>query len=260
MESLGSLMRCSNCSDYIEKEITIFNKLIRVKVICSCKKKEMEEKAQREELEEKNRRLNSLVKNSLMEKGFYEGTFENWDFNKGKKKYYELGKKYVENFSKIKEKGLGLIIYGGVGNGKSYLSFSIANELLKTYRTVVCISVNGLLDRIKETYNNWGNEGEREVINSLRCADLLIIDDLGVEKSTEWSNTKIYDIIDSRYRNKLPVIITTNHSIGELREKYGERTADRLCEICINIEYKGNSLRREAGRENVEILRGLIYE
>lgn len=260
MDLSSTLMICPNCGDRIQKEVMIFNRLRKVRVICSCKKILREERLKKQELQERKERLEGLFKNSLMEKSFFHKTFENWDLTKGDKKYHTLGRKYVENFQNVKDKGLGLIIYGEVGSGKSYLSFAIANGLLQNYVSVVCISINGLLDRIKETYNRWGSEGEQEVIKALNNAELLIIDDLGVEKNTEWSISKLYDIIDNRYRNNLPIIITTNHSMEELRIKYGIRTVDRLNEVCINIEYKGRSLRKDKGLENVNILRGILRE
>jgi len=68
---------------------------------------------------------------------------------------------------------------------------------------VVCISINGLLKRIRETYNTWGKGGEFEILKSLGSADLLVIDDLGTEQNTEWSISKIYTIMDSRYRTEI---------------------------------------------------------
>lgn len=253
-----TLMTCKTCGDNIEKLVQLFGKTIKVNIICSCRKKELEEKQKAIEKEEKNQRLKTIKKNSLMEKSFYNKTFENWDFEKGDRKLYNLGTKYIENFKEIKEEGLGLLITGGVGNGKSYLSFAIANGLLKKGVPVVCISINGLLERIKETYSIWGKEGEWEIIKLLGNADLLVIDDLGTEQNTEWSISKIYTIIDSRYRNKLPTVVTTNYPVDILKDRYGERTVDRLIEMCTTIESKGNSIRKINALENKESLKRLL--
>lgn len=163
-----------------------------------------------------------------------------------------------KTLKRIKEEGLGLLITGSVGNGKSYLSFAIANSLLKKGVPVVCISINGLLERIRETYNSWGREGEYEILKSIEAADLLVIDDLGTEQGTEWSLSKIYTILDSRYRKKLPTIVTSNYSLGQLKERYGERIVDRLIEMCINIENKNPSIRKIKAEENKEKLRGML--
>ncbi|MBU5454833.1 ATP-binding protein [Caproiciproducens sp. MSJ-32] len=87
---------------------------------------------------------------------------------------------------------------------------------------------------------------------------LLVIDDLGTEQGTEWSLSKIYTILDSRYRKKLPTIVTSNYSLGQLKERYGERIVDRLIEMCINIENKNPSIRKIKAEENKEKLRGML--
>ena len=257
-DSSLTLATCNTCGDKTQKLVELFGRTMKVKVICSCKKRELEEIERRQEEEEKRQQLKIIMKNSLMENRFFSKTFENWDFNIWDKKLYNLGTKYTENFKKIKEKGLGLLITGGVGNGKSYLSFAIANGLLQKGVPVVCISINGLLERIRETYSKWGKEGEYEIIRSIGCADLLVIDDLGTEQNTEWSISKIYTIIDSRYRNKLPTIVTTNYSIEILRERYGERTVDRLLEMCTTIENNGESIRQAKAVENKDRLRKIL--
>jgi DNA replication protein DnaC len=257
-DSSLTLTTCKICGDTNQKLVQVFGRSMKVKIICSCKKKELEEIEKRKEEEEKRQRLKIIMKNSLMEKSFFNKTFENWDFNKGDKKLYNLGIKYTENFKQIKEEGLGLLVTGGVGNGKSYLSFAIANGLLKKGVPVVCISINGLLERIRETYKTWGKEGEYEIIKSLGSADLLVIDDLGTEQNTEWSISKIYTIIDSRYRNKMPTIVTTNYSVEILKDRYGERTVDRLMEMCTTIENNSTSIRRIKAVENTESLRRIL--
>lgn len=258
-ESSSVLMSCEVCGERVEKVVNIFNKAMKVRVICSCKKNDILIKEKRERDEEKKRRLRSIMKNSLMEESFFFKTFENWDVLRGDKRLLTLGKKYVDGFFEVKREGLGLLITGGGGNGKSYLSFSIANELLKRGVPVICISINGLLERIRETYNSLGRDGEWQVIGALKNAELLVIDDLGTEQSTEWSASKVFTIIDSRYRNKLPTIITTNLNVEMLSDRYGERTIDRVIEMCTIIEHKGESLRQGKALENTEKLRNLLY-
>lgn len=249
---------CENCGDPIQKIVELFGVKRKVPVICGCRKRELNEKEKRDLNIEKQERLKSLMKNSLMEKRFFEKNFENWDFTKGSKSMYNLGIKYLENFEKAKENGLGLLIHGNPGSGKSYLSFAIANGLLQKQIPTICISINGLLERIRETYSRWGTEGETEILKSLSNADLLVLDDLGVEQSTDWSVTKIYNIIDSRYRNKLPLIVTTNFSIDELKEMYAERTVDRLLEMCTPIQNNGSSIRKEKAKENTILLKEIL--
>ncbi|OSB05139.1 ATP-binding protein, partial [Clostridium botulinum] len=114
------------------------------------------------------------------------------------------------------------------------------------------------LNRIKETYNTWGKEGEETILKSLSNADLLIIDDLGTEQDTDWAKSKIYNILDSRYRNGLPLIVTTNLPLRELENRYEKRTYDRILEMCTPVFNDGKSIRVEKAKEKTQILKELL--
>lgn len=176
---------------------------------------------------------------------------------------YKLGKNYCENWTEMKEKNMGLLLYGPPGTGKTFLAFCIANELLNNMIPVIAISSIGLLNRIRETYNTWGREGEVEIINNLKNASLLILDDLGAENNTPWSKEKLYEIIDSRHRDRKPCIITTNLTREGLKKKLtGDdeipRTYDRIVEMCHPIQVQGKSKRVEAAKDKEELLKRLL--
>lgn len=256
--------KCTVCGEPKYTVQNIFGKDRTLPVMCQCEKEEYIKEQQANKNKENQIRLERLVKNSLMDNSFYEKTFENWDMNKGSKRMHHIGLRYADKFKEIKKNGIGLLIHGVPGNGKTYLSCCIANKLLSQYIPVICVSINGLLNRIKDTYNKYGDEGEADIINSLCRADLLIIDDLGVEKVTDWSRTMIYNIIDSRYRSKLPLIITTNLSINVssdeniLTKTYGKRTEDRILEMCTPIENTGKSIRIEEAKKKTQLLRDIF--
>lgn len=260
--------KCEVCGKELYKQYEICGKMRTVRVRCDCEAKQRQEREREEQAKEKQMRLQNLIRNSLMDKKFTQSTFENWNFEKGTRKMYELGKRYTDNFKECKDEGLGLLIYGQPGNGKTYLSSCIANELLKRFVPVICVSINGLLGRIQETYNRWGKEAESDVIKGLCNADLLIIDDLGTEKRSEksdWSGSMIYNIVDSRYRSNLPLIITTNLNInpketnGVLTEMYGKRTEDRILEMCTPILNTSKSIRIEEAKKKTELLKKILY-
>lgn len=230
----------------------------RVPIVCSCKKKELKEKEQQEVRNAKQDKLKQLFSNSLMDKKFRNETFEKWDKGKGDLNLFNIAQRYCKNFSEVKKNGLGFIIYGPPGNGKTYTANCIANNLLNKEYTVICVSVNALLERIKKTYSTWGKEGEDTVLNGLTNADLLVLDDLGTEQESNWTTSKIYNIIDSRYRNGLPLIITTNYTMEHLKEKYGYRTADRILEMCTPLQNKGKSIRQEKAREKNRLMNKII--
>lgn len=259
---------CPKCGKHLYKKYNILNKERIIRISCECESKAYKQKQDEDLAREKQIRLEKLITNSLMDKKFKQSTFENWDFKKGTKQMHELGKRYVANFKKCKDEGLGLLIHGDPGNGKTYLASAIANELLINYIPVICVSISGLLSRIQQTYNKWGKEAEADVIRGLCNADLLIIDDLGAEKrgnNPEWSISMIYNIIDSRYRSKLPLIITSNLKInpketdGILADMYYKRTEDRILEMCTPILNSAKSIRIEEAKRKTGLLKEILY-
>lgn len=255
--------QCNKCGEplYIEKEF--LGKVRKLPVICKCKKEELEQDNERIRQQELSNRLKALKKNSLMDERFSLCTFDNWIIESENKKLYNLGRRYCEKWDKIKKENIGLIFHGAPGTGKTFLSFCIANYLIDRYVPTIAISSIGILSRIKETYSSYGKEGEAEIIRTIQNADLLVLDDLGAENNTEWSKEKLYEIVDFRYRNEKPIVITTNLSMDALKNKLtGEdgvsRTYDRIIEMCQPVEIKGESKRIKKASEKTQLLKNIL--
>jgi len=265
-QSTELVSKCEKCGESLQLEIEMFGEIHRVPRMCKCEQDAYHTEKELQKNKEQQTRLENLVKNSLMDVTFTEKTFEKWDFSKCSSKMYNIGIRYADKFLQIKTEGIGLLIYGDPGNGKTYLSCCIANRLLQNYTPTICVSINALLDRIKETYNKWGSEAEADILRGLGRAELLIVDDLGTENLTDWSRTTIYNIIDSRYRSKLPLIITTNLQIdtsktgGILDDRYGMRTEDRILEMCTPIKNSGKSIRMEEAKRKTAVLKSLFED
>ncbi|MCD3211080.1 ATP-binding protein [Clostridium botulinum C/D] len=253
-----SIEHCSKCGEATSKIVKIFNREMIVPISCKCKREENKRKEIAEANREKQVRLDRLKKNSLMDKKFKDSAFKNWDFNRGNKKMYRIGTKYAANFKSMKDKNIGLLLHGEPGNGKTYTASAIANALIEKGIPTICVHVEALLNKIKETYKKWGSEVEEDILRGLTNADLLIIDDLGTEQETDWATTKIYNILDSRYRKELPLIITTNLPLLELENRYSKRTYDRLLEMCTPVLNNGQSIRVEKAKEKTKILKELL--
>lgn len=263
MESDLRYESCEICGGRQSMIIDFLGKTRKVKVLCKCQDEKLNAEREIEKNKQLQKRLERLKAYSLMDENFNICTFDNWIRSKENDKLFAIGKKYCKQWQKMKEENIGLLIWGPPGTGKSYFSFCIANALLKEMVPVVAISSIGLLNRIKATYGSYGQEEEIEIINSLKNASLLILDDLGAENGTEWSNEKLYEIIDSRYRMKKPMIITTNLSLEGLKNKLTSRdginrTYDRLMEMCTPIEIQDKSKRAEAGKQKTLILKELL--
>ena len=137
----------------------------------------------------------------------------------------------------------GVYLQGDVGRGKTMLACAIFNNYLGQGR-LRFIVVDELIRRIKEAFNS-----ERDFdISKYMEADLLILDDLGAEKTTEFVEGEIYNVINYRYNKKLPTIITSNINWQDLPNKYemnGKRIASRISEMCGSFNLNGKDYRRK---------------
>lgn len=163
----------------------------------------------------------------------------------------------------------GILLSGGVGSGKTFFSAAVANAVIdmsrisdddaeragkgimyRKYTPVRFTSTVELLEQLKATYNaGSGTETAQNITDRLKKAPLLVLDDMGAEKPSEWVSERLFEIVDYRYNEELPVIITTNATPQELKQKIGERSFDRLREMCIFIPVTAKSQRQTAKKE-----------
>lgn len=154
-------------------------------------------------------------------------------------------KQWINNLTQIQNDGIGLYIYSTTkGSGKTRLACSIANELIEKHHVSVKFTTSlKILDEIKATWGtSKGNETENRLISELTYADVLIIDDFGIDSGRDWINEKFYGIINGRYIEKKPTIFTSNYPLDAL--KYDDRITDRIEERTYKIHFPEESVRK----------------
>lgn len=164
--------------------------------------------------------------------------------------------RYVEQWQTMRSESLGLLLWGGVGTGKSFLAGCIANALMEQEVPVRMTNFARILNEL-----NGSLSGRNDVVDKLCRYPLLIIDDFGMERGTEYALEQIYSIVDSRYRSRKPLIVTTNLTLDEIRHPQDTahaRIYGRLLEMCVPISCIGVSLRKENAQEKLERLKFLI--
>lgn len=148
----------------------------------------------------------------------------------------------------------GSFFHGERGTGKTFLASIIAQEFIKAGASVVFIKVPQLLDEFYSVYRKESDINEKEILQTLYKADLLILDDFGMEKATKFAGTTLCKIIDARYDADAMTIVTSNYPLDRIQAELdnatdgksynGSRIVDRLREICKPILFKGDSRRR----------------
>ncbi len=140
-------------------------------------------------------------------------------------------KKFAENFNGT---GGGLFMIGATGLGKTHLSLAIANELIKKGYSVVYNSVPDLVRKLSE--EQFG-KSDGDTIRITQDCDLLILDDLGAEHSTEYSASLVYQLINSRISHNKPIIVSTNLDMSEIKARYRDRIWSRLFSMRVLLFY-----------------------
>jgi DNA replication protein DnaC len=141
-------------------------------------------------------------------------------------------RRFVEDIDGNLDAGRGLWFMGDVGTGKTTLAMLVSKAALDAGRSVAIYSLPRLLAEIRKTFNEDSQRSSEDLVDRLADVDLLHVDDVGAEKTSEWVLEQLYTIVDARYEQERAVIITTNLDHEELREQIGERTVSRLIEIC----------------------------
>jgi DNA replication protein DnaC len=137
---------------------------------------------------------------------------------------------YVRDFDEHASAGRCLLIVGTTGAGKTHLACAIGNALMSLRRTVLFCTVSELMDEFGATWRRDAQHAERDVVQAFAAADLLILDDVGVQNGSNAEQITLYRVIDARYRLGKPTLVSSNLDLDGTRKALGDRSFDRLRE------------------------------
>jgi len=244
---------CEHCSAFI-KAIVVEVPALRIKnkvfPTCECVVERAEAKIREYQNFSKKREIEKLFSIHNVGNRFDKSTFSAFLERNGSETACQLATQYVQVFPGWQ--GESLWLWGEPGNGKTHLAAAITKTLTEQGYIVVFQSVPELLQRIRSTFNSENKENEAQIMRALLECDLLILDDIGAEKATEWVEEKIFNIIDGRYRKEMPTLYTSNLKPKEMLQQVGKRSYDRMVETSLTIENKATSYRREIAKQRLQ--------
>jgi DNA replication protein DnaC len=253
------LLRCPVCGEARQTVINFNGTECKVRCICHCEEQKIKKEEERLLRREKLIRIEQMKAHGLQDPSLREYTFAH---DSGDNPLMSKARKYVQKWDEFKAEDIGLLLFGNVGTGKSFFAGCIANALLDQGIPVLMTSFPKILNTLGTLYSDERNT----YISSLNEYDLLIIDDLGSERETDYALEQIYSVIDARYRSRKPLIITTNLSLQEMKNyAYGNdlryaRIYDRVLEKCQPIAFTGKNYRRSNAKDAYRKAARLLWE
>lgn len=246
----GSPTICTHCGRLIEP-ICVGD--LWITPLCSCESNEIYKRTLKEY-------ENNLVKNMTelslgSNPRIKDCTFQNFMLRSELEGAINVAKLYADKINSSIKNGCGLLLLGDLGTGKSHLSGAIANVAISSGYSVIYEVISELLGKMRKTYNkdevSKSDATEMDILDTLCSCDLLVLDDLGSEKTSAWTQSILFSMINRRYSTKKPLIASSNLSLDELNTHIGDRSMDRLIETCQIVKLTGESYRHIKARERV---------
>ena len=239
---------CKNCHERKDgKVLEMLGKKRIYKVSCKCDRdREAKQKAREKQMEIE--RLKRECFSSMIQWSY---TFENYQGQKTQA--FTIAQNFTKDFERMRKENIGLLFYGSVGSGKTYLACSIANALIEQYQ--IGVKIRNFAQLINDLQKGSFDFDKNEYIDSIVNTSVLILDDLGIERDTAYAKEQVYNIINNRYLKQKPTIFTTNLPYDTI---YGctegveyQRIYSRIIEMCIPVMVVGEDFRKKIQRDKL---------
>lgn len=249
----NGLLYCGKCRTPVQHRIHYAGKEHIVPCLCKCGQERLEQEKAEEAERQRLMNVRRLKATGIQERHLLEWRFDTAEDNPD----IRMAHRFVNNWKKVRAENLGLLLWGDVGTGKSFVAACIANALMEQSVPVLMTNFSKILNQMGAMYS----EERYRYIASFSAFSLLIIDDLGIERNTEYALEQVYAVIDERYKSGLPVIITTNLMIDEIRnppDVAHARIYSRILEMCTPVRVMGSDRRVAVGKKKQETIKEVL--
>ena len=245
---------CGICGERKENRYKVLGHERILPCLCRCDREKLEAQKEEERKQDFAIKVSNLKSVGLTEPRFREWRFEN---DNGSTPKLDIARQYVENWKDMQQRNIGYVLMGPVGTGKSFFAGCVANRLMEQGIPVMMTNFSRILNTLTGIYSDDRNQ----FIDSFNKYSLLIIDDLGIERSSEFALEQVFNVIDSRYRSKKPLIVTTNLTLDELKHPKDlarARIYDRVLERCVPLKINNQNIRELNAAANMQEARKIL--
>lgn len=245
------LLHCGVCGEakqaYLSKD-TFWGKVCRPRM-CRCERENQDREMKQRLEKEHMQKVKELRRSCFQYSNYADATFQN---SKVENKQSAFCQEYVKDWKQMKAKNIGMLFWGDVGNGKTYFAACVANALIEQEVSVRMLNFSHIL--------NSGFETRNELLEDICRCSLLIIDDFGSERETDYGLEMIHSVLDARYNCGKPMIVTTNlplQTINNPTDVMHKKIYDRL-KNCVPVQFTGESFRKDIGKQKKEALQQIL--
>ncbi len=232
---------CTICNERVDGEgLDVFGNKMMLRRACRCDREKQEQARKYQEQQQ----LYQLKEMCFLSPEQHAIRLS--EFAEKKSNALRVAENYVHNFVQMSKDNIGLLFFGNVGTGKTFLACGIANALIEEKRMRVrMVNLSQVVSDLSR--HNFDDQGKR-ILEGIRYAPLLIIDDFGMERDTAYSKEKVYTIVNERYLSQRPTIITTNLPISLFENEdvdvNDRRIYSRILEMTLPVRVQGEDYRK----------------